>query len=288
MSTPEVVPFGDEHLEDAAALLAARHARHRQAEPLLSERYEDPAAARAEIELAWRADGASGAAALRDGRLAGYLIGAPRAAKEWGENVWVEAAGHAVERAEDVRDLYAARRRALGRGGQHAPRRHRPGSRRRAARRVVATRLRTAAGARDPGGADEHGGRDPGRLRDPHPARGRDRGADRRRHHAARPPARLTRVRGLFVVAGRLAGGVGADARRRRGDRHDRLPRAAGRSRAGHSSQPSALPSTGASPAPRTRAPWASPRRFPSPAAAGSASRSRRPASPGRPRRATG
>ena len=106
MSTPEVVPFGDEHLEDAAALLAARHARHRQAEPLLSGRYEDPAAARAEIELAWRANGASGAAALRDGRLAGYLIGAPRAAKEWGENVWVEAAGHAVERAEDVRDLY--------------------------------------------------------------------------------------------------------------------------------------------------------------------------------------
>ncbi len=25
----------------------------------------------------------------------------------WGENVWVEAAGHAVEQAEDVRDLYA-------------------------------------------------------------------------------------------------------------------------------------------------------------------------------------
>ena len=107
MSTPEVVPFGDEHLEDAAALLAVRHARHLQAEPLLSKRYEDAAAARVELELAWRAEGASGAAALREGRLAGYLIGAPRASEVWGENVWVEAAGHAVEQAEDVRDLYA-------------------------------------------------------------------------------------------------------------------------------------------------------------------------------------
>jgi ribosomal protein S18 acetylase RimI-like enzyme len=107
MSTPEVVPFGDEHLEDAAALLAARHGRHRQAEPLLSERYEDPTAARVELELAWRVEGASGAAALRGRRLAGYLIGAPRNPMVWGENVWVEAAGHAVEQAEDVRDLYA-------------------------------------------------------------------------------------------------------------------------------------------------------------------------------------
>jgi len=106
MSRPEVVPFGDEHLDGAAALLAARHARHRAAEPLLAERYEDAASARAEIELAWREDGASGAAALREGRLAGYLIGAPRA-KTWGENVWIEAAGHAVEDAENVRDLYA-------------------------------------------------------------------------------------------------------------------------------------------------------------------------------------
>ena len=43
-----------------------------------------------------------------DGRLVGYLVGAPRDDSIWGDNVWVEAAGHAVEEAEDARDLYAA------------------------------------------------------------------------------------------------------------------------------------------------------------------------------------
>jgi ribosomal protein S18 acetylase RimI-like enzyme len=108
MARLELVPFSDEHLDDAAHLLAARHARQRQAEPLLPERFEDPASAREELERAWRADGASGAAALRDGHVTGYLIAAPRDDDVWGENVWVEAAGHAVEEVEDVRDLYAA------------------------------------------------------------------------------------------------------------------------------------------------------------------------------------
>ena len=34
-------------------------------------------------------------------------LGTPRADTTWGPNVWVEGAGHAVEQAEDVRDLYA-------------------------------------------------------------------------------------------------------------------------------------------------------------------------------------
>jgi ribosomal protein S18 acetylase RimI-like enzyme len=102
----EVVPFSDAHLDDAARLLATRQARHREAEPSLPERFEDPAAAREEVEEAWRAESASGTAALRDGRVVGYLIGAPREVKVWGENVWVELAGHAVEEPEDLRDLY--------------------------------------------------------------------------------------------------------------------------------------------------------------------------------------
>ncbi|HSB39743.1 MAG TPA: GNAT family N-acetyltransferase [Gaiellaceae bacterium] len=106
MSRLEVVPFADEHLEAAAALLAARHARQRGAEPLLSPRYEDPAAARKELERVWRGEAASGAAGLRDGRLVGYLVGARREHPVWGKNTWVEAAGHAAEEAEDVRDLY--------------------------------------------------------------------------------------------------------------------------------------------------------------------------------------
>jgi ribosomal protein S18 acetylase RimI-like enzyme len=103
----EIVPFADEHLEGAAALLASRHAAHRRAEHCLPERYEDPAAAGDEVTAAWGEPDASGAAALRDGRLTGFLLGAPGDRAVWGENVWVHAADHAVESAEDVRDLYA-------------------------------------------------------------------------------------------------------------------------------------------------------------------------------------
>ena len=107
MARLEVVPFSDEHLEDAGRLLAVRHTRQRAAEPLLSERFEEPAAAQEELVAEWRAAGASGAAASRNGRLVGYLVAAPRDVEVWGENVWIESAGHAVEDAEDVRDLYA-------------------------------------------------------------------------------------------------------------------------------------------------------------------------------------
>jgi GNAT superfamily N-acetyltransferase len=108
MARLEVVPFSDEHLDAAGALLAARHARHRAAEPLLSPHYAEAAAGREEVELLWRADGASGTAALRNGRVTGYLLGAPRENPIWGDNIFVEASGHAVEEAEDVRDLYGA------------------------------------------------------------------------------------------------------------------------------------------------------------------------------------
>jgi GNAT superfamily N-acetyltransferase len=101
-----IVPFGDDHLDEAAALLARRHASQRTVEPGLAARFERPAAARTEIEEL-RAAGASGVAARRDGRLAGYLLGVTRAPL-WGPNAWVESAGHAVEEAEVVRDLYAA------------------------------------------------------------------------------------------------------------------------------------------------------------------------------------
>jgi len=106
--TLEVEPFAEEHLAAAAVLLGDRHRRHRAAEPLLPAAYEDADAAGAEIESLWRADGAAGVAGLRDGRLAGYLIGAPRTTDHWGPNAWVEHAGHAAAEPEDVRDLYAA------------------------------------------------------------------------------------------------------------------------------------------------------------------------------------
>ena len=107
MSRVEVIPFADEHLEAAGELLAARHRRHRETEPLLAERFTDPAEARREVEALWRTDDTPGAVALRDGRVVAYLVGI-RKEDSWGPNVWVEAAGHAAEEAETVRDVYAA------------------------------------------------------------------------------------------------------------------------------------------------------------------------------------
>ena len=107
MARLEIRPFSDEFLAAAGELLAARHRVHRAAEPLLPPRFEEPGAAAAEVKALAAADGASGAAALRDGRAVGYLLGAHRPQPVWGPNVWVEPAGHAVEEAETLRDLYA-------------------------------------------------------------------------------------------------------------------------------------------------------------------------------------
>jgi GNAT superfamily N-acetyltransferase len=108
MPRPEVRPFEEDHLEAAGRLLAQRHRTHRASEPLLSPRFEDPQHACAEVALAFGGVDASGAVALRDGRVVGYLLGSPKPDATWGPNVWVESAGMAVEEAEDARDLYAA------------------------------------------------------------------------------------------------------------------------------------------------------------------------------------
>jgi GNAT superfamily N-acetyltransferase len=107
MARLELRPFSEEFVPDAGELLARRHRRHREAEPLLPPRFEEPAAA-AELVAALAAeDGASGAVALRGGRVVGYLLGVERG-ERWGANAWVELGGHAAEEPEDVRDLYAA------------------------------------------------------------------------------------------------------------------------------------------------------------------------------------
>jgi GNAT superfamily N-acetyltransferase len=73
----------------------------------LSATFGTVPACRAEIQALADREGASGSVAWRNGVLAGYLIGTPRAAL-WGPNMWVEAAGHAVAADESdlVRDLY--------------------------------------------------------------------------------------------------------------------------------------------------------------------------------------
>jgi GNAT superfamily N-acetyltransferase len=106
MPRPEILPFDESHLPGAGVLLAERHRRHRLAQPLLAKRFEDPDVARAEVTSAWRSQDASGAVAVLDGRLVGYLLGAPKPSRVWGPNVWVESAGQAVQTAEHIRDLY--------------------------------------------------------------------------------------------------------------------------------------------------------------------------------------
>ncbi len=97
----DIVEFTDEHLDAAAALLAARHGRHRKAEPLLPAGVDF----RAEIEKEFRAEGAQGVFASQNGRPISYLIARPLPPG------WMVAgiAGHAIEGdPERIRDVYAA------------------------------------------------------------------------------------------------------------------------------------------------------------------------------------
>src|SRR5438874_7320205 len=105
MARLEVVPFFDEHLDAAAALLAARHARHREAEPLLPE-LADPFA---ELEREWRSAGAAGMFAARGGKPVGYLIAAPFTVRTAPASMRSGIAGLAINGdPEAMRDLYAA------------------------------------------------------------------------------------------------------------------------------------------------------------------------------------
>jgi ribosomal protein S18 acetylase RimI-like enzyme len=108
MTRLDIRPFSDEFLPHAGELLAARHHAHRAAEPLLPSRYENAGAAAAEVEMLGKIEGASGVVALRGSRVVGFLLGVCKSDEIWGANVWVETAGHAVEAAEDLRDLYGA------------------------------------------------------------------------------------------------------------------------------------------------------------------------------------
>jgi GNAT superfamily N-acetyltransferase len=98
-----IEPLSDEHLDDAAALLAIRHARHLAAEPLLA-RVTD---FRAQIENELRRERAGGAVALRDGRIVGYLAGHVEVDAVGEPRALLGLAGCAASDAEVVRDLYA-------------------------------------------------------------------------------------------------------------------------------------------------------------------------------------
>jgi ribosomal protein S18 acetylase RimI-like enzyme len=103
----EIRAFAEDDLDAAGSLLATRHREHRAAEPLLSERFEDPGVAREQVASLWAEEHASGAVASREGQVAGFLLGTRKNDRTRGANVWVEAAGYAVDEPELIRDLYA-------------------------------------------------------------------------------------------------------------------------------------------------------------------------------------
>jgi GNAT superfamily N-acetyltransferase len=90
-SSVDIVTFTDEHVEGAAALTA---------EPLLPERSD------LATEIAKEREDATGAVALDNGEVVGFLLG-QRRDNFMGPHLWSGIAGHAVREPEVVHDLYA-------------------------------------------------------------------------------------------------------------------------------------------------------------------------------------
>lgn len=103
MSALEFRSFTDEHLGEAALLLASRHARHRAAEPLLAD-----ADAESAIRGARDQEGAKGTVALRAGKVVGYVVAGLGEHLYFDHFAWIGRAGQAAEDAEIARDLYGA------------------------------------------------------------------------------------------------------------------------------------------------------------------------------------
>src|SRR5947207_5520110 len=103
----EIEPLEDEHLAAAAALLADRHARHREAEPLLPEVSDF----RAQLERDLEHELASGVVALSGDDRVAYVIGRVEDDPLLGDRRgMVDFAGCAAAKGqgETIRDLYAA------------------------------------------------------------------------------------------------------------------------------------------------------------------------------------
>ena len=100
-------PFGPEHLDAAAGLLAESHRQLRQAWPALNPAYEQPDEARQLVATLAAQEAASGAIASLDDRPLAFVLGAPRPDPTWGANVWMEDCGTAGSDPEAMRTAYA-------------------------------------------------------------------------------------------------------------------------------------------------------------------------------------
>jgi GNAT superfamily N-acetyltransferase len=117
--TLEITPFRGEYVEGAARLLAARHARDREREPVLPTAFESPEAVRPRLERLLSRPGGAGVVALRGGEPTGFLLQAPLLPSPLQmlaqfyppRSMTVPYDGHALAPDEDAslyRELYAA------------------------------------------------------------------------------------------------------------------------------------------------------------------------------------
>jgi GNAT superfamily N-acetyltransferase len=93
----KIVPFGEEHVDAAAELLAAPHEAQRETFPQLVADADYSGEIASLLE-----DGATGA--FTDGA---YVLGRSLDDR-WGPNIWIEAAGHAAREPESLRDVWAS------------------------------------------------------------------------------------------------------------------------------------------------------------------------------------
>ncbi|MBM2843565.1 MAG: GCN5-related N-acetyltransferase [Anaerolineales bacterium] len=103
MTSTQIETFSAEHLAGAAAVLSARHTDHLAQSPLLA-----PGDARAALKGFWDKKGRSGAVAIRDGRVVGFVLAEIMAHPLFGDCAWVAHPGHAADDGELLRDLYSA------------------------------------------------------------------------------------------------------------------------------------------------------------------------------------
>jgi GNAT superfamily N-acetyltransferase len=106
----EFVTFAREHLDGAAALLARRQERLREARPELPARFADPAACHPLLTALMERDGAHGVVAVGSAGVQAFLLGHPRPEPIWGRACWSPIEGQAYSDAagpELMRDVYA-------------------------------------------------------------------------------------------------------------------------------------------------------------------------------------
>ena len=104
----EIVPFSEDHLEEAAALVAVRYREERNLNPILPARFEDAAAVLPILHNNTRRQ--TGVVARREGKLIGFLTGFMSSFREV-RTAYIPYWGHGAgsgNRQETYRVLYAS------------------------------------------------------------------------------------------------------------------------------------------------------------------------------------